>query len=117
VRHALTELGRRAAADPLFAHGAGNAEPTVRTSADGRISVLELAVPHPAPSDEAIESLDHLRANYLPATVGMLPGVEMGVSGDVARGRDYVDDEESKLPLVIGALLLVTFVMTVVAFR
>lgn len=117
VQQALTELGRRAVADPLFAHGAGNAEPTVRTSADGRISVLELAVPHPAPSDEAIESLDRLRVNHLPATVGTLPGVEAGVSGDVARGQDYVDDEESKLPLVIGALLLVTFVMTVVAFR
>ncbi|MGW6861663.1 MMPL family transporter [Streptomyces xanthophaeus] len=114
VRQALADLGRRAQADPLFAR---TAEPEVRTSADGRISVLELAVPYPAPSAEATESLGHLRKDHVPATVGMLSGVETGVSGDVARGRDYVHHEKSKLPLVIGLLLLVTFGMTVWAFR
>ncbi|WP_413752033.1 MMPL family transporter [Streptomyces sp. R-74717] len=114
VKQALVELGRRARKDPLFAR---NAEPTVHTSADGRISVLELAVPYPAPSDRAIASLDHLRERYLPETVGKLPGVDTAVSGDVARGRDYVAHENSKLPIVIGFLLLLTFVMTVVAFR
>lgn len=89
----------------------------MRTSADGRISVLELAVPHPAPSAEAIASLAHLRGTYLPDTVGRLSGVESAVSGDVARGRDYVAHERGKLPLVIGFLLLLTFLMTVWAFR
>ncbi|MDG9682347.1 MMPL family transporter [Streptomyces sp. DH18] len=92
-------------------------EPTVRTSADGRISVLELSVPHPAPSTEAIESLTRLRQDHIPATVGRLPGVETAVSGDVARGRDYVSHESDKLPLVLGFLLLMTFLMTVWAFR
>ncbi|MET8542277.1 MMPL family transporter [Kitasatospora sp. NPDC004799] len=114
VRHALADLGRRAQADPLFAR---DAEPTVRTSADGRTSVLELAVPHPAPSTEAAESLDHLRNDHLPATLGQLSGVESAVSGDVARGRDYVDHENGTLPLVLGFLLLMTFAMTVRAFR
>ncbi|WP_406074370.1 MMPL family transporter [Streptomyces virginiae] len=114
VREALAELSRRALADPLFAP---HAEPVVRTSAEGRINVLELAVPYPAPSGPAIESLDRLRGEYLPATVGALPGVEVAVSGDVARGRDYVEHESRKLPLVIGFLLLLTFVMTVWAFR
>ncbi|GAA3015602.1 MMPL family transporter [Streptomyces drozdowiczii] len=114
VRAALTELGRRAQADPLFAR---TAEPVVRTSADGRVTVLELAVPHPAPSDEAIASLDHLRDRYIPATVGRLSGVDTAVSGDVARGRDYVHHERGKLPLVIGFLLLLTFATTAVAFR
>ncbi|WP_329119739.1 MMPL family transporter [Streptomyces sp. NBC_01465] len=114
VKQALLDLGRRAQADPLFAK---HTAPTVRTSSDGRISVLELAVPHPAPSRQAIDSLDHVRTDYLPATAGRLPGVETAVSGDVARGQDYVHDEKGKLPLVLGALLLLTFVMTAVAFR
>lgn len=114
VRQALTELGRRAQSDPLFAR---NAEPVLRTSDDRRISVLELGVPHPAPSDEAIASLDHLRHRYIPSTVGGLEGVDTAVSGDVARGQDYVHHERSKLPLVIGFLLLLTFVTTAVAFR
>ncbi|MFD5068178.1 MMPL family transporter [Streptomyces sp. NPDC058369] len=114
VRAALTELGRRAQADPLFAR---TGKPVVRTSADGRVTVLELAVPHPAPSDEAIASLDHLRDRYIPATVGKLSGADTAVSGDVARGQDYVHHERGKLPLVIGFLLLFTFVTTAVAFR
>ncbi|MFG2590519.1 MMPL family transporter [Streptomyces sp. NPDC048438] len=117
VKQALVDLGRRVQADPLFTERAEDAEPTVRTSADGRISVLELSVPHPAPSAEAIESLGHLRQDHIPATVGQLSGVETGVSGDVARGRDYVTHESDKLPLVLGFLLLMTFLMTVWAFR
>lgn len=114
VRQALTELGRTAQADPLFAR---TGRPVVRTSADGRISVLELLVPHPAPSDEAIASLDHLRERYIPDTIGGVKGTDTAVSGDVARGQDYVHHERSKLPLVIGFLLLLTFVTTAVAFR
>lgn len=136
VKRALEDLGRRARTDPLFVRAprnpedakdltnkAGNAtspesfRPTVRTSADGRISVLELPVPHPAPSAEAIASLAHLRQDHIPATVGRLTGVETAVSGDVARGRDYVSHESDKLPLVLGLLLLMTFLMTVWAFR
>ncbi|MER7724819.1 MMPL family transporter [Streptomyces sp. NPDC096323] len=114
VRQALTELGRTAQADPLFAR---TSQPVVRTSADGRISVLELAVPHPAPSNEAIASLDHLRERYIPDTIGRMESADTAVSGDVARGRDYVHHERSKLPLVIGFLLLLTFVTTAVSFR
>ncbi len=114
VRTALLELGRRAQSDKLFAH---NAEPVLRTSEDGRISVLELQVPHPAPSDPAIASLHHLRDQYIPSTVGKLAGVDTAVSGDVSRGQDYVHHERNKLPLVLGFLLLLTFVMTAVAFR
>ncbi|MFC8224199.1 MMPL family transporter [Streptomyces sp. NPDC057287] len=114
VKQALVDLGQRAQADPLFAR---KAEPAPRTSSDGRTSVLALAVPFPAPSAEAIESLTHLRQDLIPATVGRLAGVEEAVSGDVARNRDYVEHESGKLPLVIGFLLLMTFLMTVWAFR
>lgn len=114
VRRALAGLGRRVSADPLFVR---DAEPAVRTSPDGRTSVLVLSVPHFANSRPAKDSLRHLRDEHLPATVGRLAGVETAVSGDVARGTDYVEDERDKLPLVVGALLLLTFVMTVIAFR
>ncbi|MCX5380465.1 MMPL family transporter [Streptomyces sp. NBC_00091] len=114
VREALAELGRRAQSDPLFDK---TAEPRILTSADGRTSVLELAVPFNATSERGIASLTRLRQEHLPATAGALAGVETAVSGDVARGRDYVDHEHGKLPLVLGFLLLVTFLMTLWAFR
>ncbi|MGP3943449.1 MMPL family transporter [Streptomyces sp. 6N106] len=133
VGGALRELARRADADPLFA-GAdpkpGGTDPKpaatdpksagasrIRTSADHRISVLELKVPYLGNSDQAYDSLDHLREDYLPATVGRVEGAEFGVSGDVARYADYPAHQNSKLPLVLGALLLVTFAMTTYAFR
>ncbi|WP_172387910.1 MMPL family transporter [Streptomyces sp. MNP-20] len=114
VVRALRALDREAAADPLFAR---HDTPRIRTSEDGRVSTLDLGARHATYSDEAARTLDHLRDDYLPATVGRLSGVETAVSGDVPRGVDYVAHQNEKLPLVLGALLLLTFAMTVYAFR
>ncbi|MGP4026705.1 MMPL family transporter [Actinomadura sp. 3N407] len=111
VTAALRDLAERAEADPLLA---GTSEP--RTSPDGRISLLELAVPHHAGTDAAQRSLDRVRGEYVPATVGEL-GAETAVTGDVARYADYPEHQKRRLPFIIGALLLVTFAMTVWAFR
>ncbi len=43
--------------------------------------------------------------------------METAVTGEVARGVDYVEHQNGKLPLVLGFLLLMTFAMTVHAFR
>ncbi|MFF1438550.1 MMPL family transporter [Streptomyces sp. NPDC058295] len=112
VAGALDALTRLTDADPLF-----SGTPRLRTSADHRVSTLELRVPYLGDSDQAHDSLDHLRHDYLPATVGRIAGAEYGVSGDVARYTDYPAHQNGKLPLVLGALLLVTFLMTLYAFR
>ncbi|CAM5511403.1 MMPL family transporter [Streptomyces purpurascens] len=109
---ALREVAGRAEDDRLFT-GASR----IRTSADERTSTLELKVPYLGNSEEAYDSLDRLRDDFLPATVGRISGAEYGVSGDVARYADYPAHQNGKLPLVLGALLLVTFAMTVYAFR
>ncbi|MFC9129770.1 MMPL family transporter [Streptomyces sp. NPDC057099] len=109
---ALKEAAGRAADDRLFT-GASR----IRTSSDDRTSTLELKVPYLGNSDEAYDSLDRLRDDFLPVTVGRISGAEYGVSGDVARYADYPAHQNGKLPLVLVALLLVTFAMTVYAFR
>ncbi|MGI5206626.1 MMPL family transporter [Spirillospora sp. CA-108201] len=111
VTASLRALAERAGSDPLLA---GTSE--LRTSPDGRISLLELAVPHHVSTDAARRSLERVRGEYVPQTVGRL-GVETAVTGDVARYADYPEHQEGKLPFVVGALLLVTFAMTVWAFR
>ncbi|MEU6439255.1 MMPL family transporter [Streptomyces sp. NPDC047046] len=90
---------------------------TLTTSADKRISMLQLQVPHYVSTDQAQSSLKDIRDTYVPETVGKVRGAETAVTGDVARYTDYPTHQEQKLPLIIGALLLVTFVMTVWAFR
>lgn len=114
VTAALRELSARAQSDPLYAKGV---TPLVKTSRDHRTTTMELSTPHKVSSPEAISSLDRLRRDYLPDTVGAVPGAEFAVSGDVAHDTDYLAHQDGKLPLVIGALLLLTFLMTTLVFR
>jgi RND superfamily putative drug exporter len=112
VRAALAGVSRRAQDDPLF-----TGEPRMRTSADGRVSTLALSVPYRNDSAPALDSLARLRTDYLPASAGRIPGAEWAVSGDVARLTDYAAHQRDRLPLVLGVLLLATFLMTVLIFR
>ncbi|MCX4639843.1 MMPL family transporter [Streptomyces sp. RPA4-5] len=114
VTAALRQLSARAQSDPLYAKGV---TPLVKTSRDHRTTTMELSTPHKVSSPEAIASLDRLRRDYLPDTVGAVPGAEFAVSGDVAHDTDYLAHQDGKLPLVIGALLLLTFLMTTLVFR
>ncbi|MEU5581634.1 MMPL family transporter [Streptomyces huasconensis] len=94
--------------------------PLLRSSEDRRTTTLELNSRHATYSKQAEASLDRLRHRHIPATIGKLsalPGVETAVTGEVARGMDYVEHQNGKLPLVLGFLLLMTFAMTVHAFR
>ncbi|WP_455680990.1 MMPL family transporter [Streptomyces huasconensis] len=96
------------------------AAPLLRSSEDRRTTTLELNSRHATYSKQAEASLDRLRHRHIPATLGKLsalPGVETAVTGEVARGVDYVEHQNGKLPLVLGFLLLMTFAMTVHAFR
>ncbi|MFI0410156.1 MMPL family transporter [Actinomadura sp. 3N508] len=111
VTAALRALADRTENDGRFT---GTSE--LSTSPDGRTSLLKLSVPHYGSTDEAQSSLKALRDEYIPATVGKT-GAETAVTGDVARYTDYPAHQESKLPMIIGSLLLVTFAMTVWAFR
>ncbi|MGH3240549.1 MAG: MMPL family transporter [Spirillospora sp.] len=108
---ALRALADRTKNDARFA---GTSE--LSTSPDGRTSLLKLSVPHYGSTDEAQSSLKTLRDEYIPATVGKT-GAETAVTGDVARYTDYPEHQNSRLPMIIGSLLLVTFAMTAWAFR
>ncbi|MFF9478292.1 MMPL family transporter [Streptomyces sp. NPDC014733] len=113
VRTALNDLAHRAAADPKFSE----TPPEVTSTPDGRISMMTLSVPFKLNSPQASGSLKELRETYLPATLGRVPGAEYAVTGPVAQDADYLAHQNEKLPVVIGFLLLLTFVMTLLVFR
>ncbi|MDM4722945.1 MMPL family transporter [Micromonospora sp. WMMA1363] len=116
VRAALTDLAGRADADPLFASTEG-AGPKIEVSADRQVSVLSIATPYPGRDDRAVQSLRKLREDLVPASLGGIPGTEYAVGGAVADSEDYGRHIEEKLPIVMGFVLVLTFLVMTWTFR
>jgi RND superfamily putative drug exporter len=119
VNAVLIQLADRAHADKLFAPADG-AEPKIAVSADGRVSTLEVATPFASRSDQAKQSLDKLRTELVPATLGKLTNktnVEYAVGGGVAGSQDYAAHVRQKLPIVMGFVLILTFLVMTLTFR
>ncbi|PSL02139.1 RND superfamily putative drug exporter [Haloactinopolyspora alba] len=113
VDDALDRLGGLVAVDGHFAH---DQPPRIRTADDGTVTTATLGVPYPPQSDEAAESLRVLRDEVLPAAFDDV-GAEIAVGGGVAENVDYSDNLSSKLPWIIGFVLVLAFVMMTVTFR
>ncbi|SCG37284.1 MMPL family transporter [Micromonospora inositola] len=116
VRAALTDLAGRAAADPLFAPAEGDG-PKIEVSADRRVSVLEVATPYASRTDEAARSMHELRDDLAPAALRGIPGIEYAIGGGVADSEDYAAHIKEKLPLVVGFVLALTFLVMAWTFR
>ncbi|GGU09256.1 MMPL family transporter [Streptomyces violascens] len=112
VQSALKDLAAKAQTDPVFS----KKPPKLETTPDGRISVMTLSVPFNLSSPQAHDSLTELRKNFLPKTLGKVKGAEFAVSGPVAQDTDYLAHQNDKLPVVVGFLLLLTFVLTLFVF-
>ena len=110
---ALTRLEASAAATPWFDAAGRDA---IETAPDGRTVRLTLPIPYSASDDRAGEAVGQLRGHLVPEAVGDLP-VEHAVGGDVAESLDYAGHQSSRLPFVIGFVLLLTLVMMALAFR
>ncbi|WP_326564360.1 MMPL family transporter [Micromonospora peucetia] len=116
VGAALTALADRASADPLFAPTEATG-PKIEVSADRRVSVLEVATPHTSRTAESVRSLERLRDDLVPAALGGVAGVEYAVGGDIADSEDYSRHLRDKLPIVVGFVLVLTFLVMVLTFR
>ena len=69
-------------------------------------------------TDAASErSLETLRSDVVPATVGRLPGAEVAVTGVTASSKDFNDTMTANAPLVIAFVLSLAFILLLVTFR
>ncbi|MFI7518393.1 MMPL family transporter [Micromonospora globbae] len=116
VRAALTDLAGRAGGDPLFAPVEAGG-PKIRVSEDRRVSVLEVATPYASRDDRAVDSLHRLRDEMVPGELRGIPGVEYAVGGGVAASEDYARHIREKLPIVMGFVLALTFLVMTFTFR
>ncbi|MFG2003391.1 MMPL family transporter [Spirillospora sp. NPDC048911] len=113
AKQALGQLAVKTRDDRLFAPTTAQ----VRESADRRVHTLVLASPYAVNSAQAQDAVTKLRTDLLPATAGKVAGAEHWVGGEAADSHDFGVRLEERLPLVIGFVLLLTFVMMAVMFR
>ena len=99
---------------PPAAH-AGRSRSTRTTTTRSRTSPIPILGKGTDAQSNA--SLAALREDVLPRTVGALPNVQAGVTGLTAEWKDQKDQLKSKLPLVVGFVLLLAFALMLVAFR
>ncbi|HEY6053907.1 MAG TPA: MMPL family transporter [Gaiellaceae bacterium] len=112
VRAAIDRLERRALAS-------GRMQGPITVDVNKAATVANVAIPIAGTGTDAASNaaVDTLRSEIVPATVGALPNVEAGVTGLTAEWKDSTDQTKSKLPLVVGFVLLFAFGLMLVAFR
>ncbi|MEU9359833.1 MMPL family transporter [Streptomyces sp. NPDC048301] len=114
LRGALDDLVRDAGRDPLLR---SDVAPVTRVSEDGGTGTVRLRTPYAIDSDRAQDALGHVRDGLVPRTAGKVPGAETAVSGDVARNADVLAHQMNALPWVVGAVLVLSFLVMLIAFR
>jgi len=112
VASALAEVETTAEQSPLF-------RPSgipVAVSDDGTTSVLTLSMPFEDSDSRVDRAIEQLRSTLAPQALDGLK-VDYAVGGDAAESYDFVQREQSRLPLVIGFVLLLTLLIMGVTFR
>jgi RND superfamily putative drug exporter len=90
---------------------------TVEVNDAGTVADITIPIDGKGPDSVSTASLALLREEIVPGTVGALPDAEAGVTGLTAQWKDSSDEIKSKLPLVVGFVLVFAFVLLLVAFR
>jgi RND superfamily putative drug exporter len=79
--------------------------------------VVSLAVKGKGTDSASNHSVEVLRDQVVPATVGKLPGADVTVSGMTATSKDFLDTMKSHLPIVFAFVLSLAFILLLVTFR
>jgi putative drug exporter of the RND superfamily len=114
IDDAVAQLAERTNADPYFA--IVGAAPAVEYAAGGDVARLSVPVSTDVVDPRGEVSLDALR-EMVPATLGAIPGVQAGVTGEFAWDADFRDAIWDRLPVVIGFVLLLTVIVLMISFR
>jgi RND superfamily putative drug exporter len=103
--------------DEALATGVLSEPFTVQVSPDRTVATVTLAVRGSGTDAASDRSLEVLREEVIPATVGRLPDAEVAVTGMTAGAKDFLDVMTARLPLVFGFVLSLAFVLLLVTFR
>ena len=90
---------------------------SVDISPDKTVAVVSMAIKGKGTDAESNRSLEALREQVVPATVGKLDNAEVAVSGMTAWSKDFLDTMKANLPIVFGFVLALAFVLLLTTFR
>jgi uncharacterized membrane protein YdfJ with MMPL/SSD domain len=112
VQTAIQQLHDKAIATGQLAEPSG-----VEISPDKTVAVVSLAVKGKGTDAASNHSVQVLRDDVVPATVGKLAGAEVAVTGMTAGSKDFLDTMQSHLPIVFAFVLALAFILLLVTFR
>jgi uncharacterized membrane protein YdfJ with MMPL/SSD domain len=90
---------------------------TTNVSPDKSVAVVSIPMRGTGTDDTSNAALTTLRDDVIPATIGMVGGVEADVTGMTAGSKDFNDSMTSHLPIVFGFVLGLAFMLLLVSFR
>jgi uncharacterized membrane protein YdfJ with MMPL/SSD domain len=112
VRQAIQDLHDEAIATGELSDPSG-----VEINPDKTVAVVSLSVKGKGTDAASERSLEVLRSEVVPATVGQLQGAEVATTGMTASSKDFLDTMKSHLPIVFAFVLALAFILLLVTFR
>jgi uncharacterized membrane protein YdfJ with MMPL/SSD domain len=112
VQDAIKQLHDKAIATGELSEPSG-----VDISPDKTVAIVSLAIKGKGTDAASNHSLEVLRDDVVPATVGKLKNAEVATTGMTAWSKDFLDTMKSHLPIVFGFVLALAFILLLVTFR
>jgi RND superfamily putative drug exporter len=103
--------------DQAIATGELSEPSSVEINPAKTVAVVSLSVQGKGTDAASERSLEVLREDVVPATVGKVDGVEVATTGMTAWSKDFIDTMKSHLPLVFGFVLTLAFILLLATFR
>ncbi|HWT22583.1 MAG TPA: MMPL family transporter [Solirubrobacteraceae bacterium] len=112
IQSAIEELH-----DKAIATGQLSEPSSVEVSPDKTVAVVAMSIKGKGTDDASNRSIEVLREDVVPATIGKVDGAEVAVSGMTAWSKDFLDTMKAHLPIVFGFVLSLAFILLLVTFR
>jgi len=103
--------------DAILAIPGISGPPTTNMSADGHVAFVSYLMAGGSNDIRNQDIVRQVRSTVVPSAFGGLPGVRALVTGDAAYTLDVVDFYAHGMPLVMGFVLTLSFLLLLVAFR
>src|SRR4051812_37123422 len=117
VRSGAAAAGITALRDRVNSSAAFRPGTKVDYSRDGTVAQITVPTRGTGTDRAAMNALDELRDQIIPATVGKTPQTAVNVSGDAASSADFASQLKSRLPLIFAFVFGLAFLLMLVTFR